>query len=318
MHIVIVGGGAIGRFFGAYFCKGGNQVTLIDTNSEVVDELNKNGIGLVRYIGGPQDTEEHFSVCADTDGKKIQQCDLILLTVKSFATRSAAENVAHLVRPESPIIFMQTGLGNQAILREMFPAQAILAGLTFVSATGLGNAKIRQGRSGTTYLGELGAVGELAGQVTPRLEKICKVFTESGIEARCSGRIIGRLWGKVITYAALNSLTSILRVPNGKLLEDTESLQLARELIAEGEAVAQARGVEPFVDDLFEQFQQICKESSNNLSSMLQDIINNKKTEIDAQSGTLVKYAEKFGMQAPRHAMMTSILHLLEKWSVEP
>ena len=92
---------------------------------------------------------------------------------------------------------------------------------------------------------------------------------------------------------------------------------MPRVLIAEGEAVARARGVEPIVDDLFDLFQEVCKESSNNLSSMLQDIINGKKTEIDAQSGALVKYAEKFEIQAPRHAMMTSLLHLLEKWSVD-
>ena len=151
MHIVIVGGGAVGRFFGAYFSKGGNRITVVDTNPEVAAELNDTGIGLVRYIGGPQDTVEYFSVHAVTDGKEIRQCDLILLTVKSFATRAAAENVAHLVHPESPIVFMQTGLGNQAILREMFPVDAILAGLTFVSATAMGNSKIRQGRRGITF-----------------------------------------------------------------------------------------------------------------------------------------------------------------------
>lgn len=318
MKIVIIGGGSIGRLFGGYLGRGGNEIIIVDTNREVVAELNTSGIGVIGHAGGPLDAVEFIPVqAAVTDASSITSCDLSLLTVKSFATKAAAESVAHLVRPESPIVFMQTGLGNQAILRQMFPVEAIIAGLTFMSGTALGNSRVRQGRWGMTFIGELGAVGELTGDVTPRLKEICRIFNESGIETRWSHRIIGRLWAKVITYSTLNTLTSIFRVPNGKLLENEESITLAKQLLAEGEAVAKARGVEPIVDDLFELFQDVCKESADNLSSMLQDIINGRKTEIDAQSGAIVSYAKMFEVEVPRHEMMTSILHLFEQWPID-
>ncbi len=317
MKIVIVGGGAVGRLFGSFLVKGQNEVVIVDTNPAVVEDIQRYGIGVMGHKAESPDAVEFVPVTAVTDAGSIDQCDLVLLTVKSFATKAAAKGAAHLVTPTSPILFIQTGLGNQAILRDMFPVEAILAGITFTSGTALGNCRVRQGRRGLTFIGELGEVGALTGEITPRLQSIVTAFNDSSLETKWSHRIIGRLWAKVITYATLNTLTSLLKVPNGRLLEDTESVTLAKELLAEGEAVARARGVEPIVDDPFALFKEICEESHNNLSSMLQDILNGRATEIEAQSGAIASYAEKFGLEVPRHQTLASLIRLIEKWPME-
>ncbi len=317
MKIVIVGGGAIGRLFASFLVKGPNEVIIVDTNPLVIKEMQQNGIGIMGHAGDSPEAVTFAPVKAVTDAATIDHCDLILLTVKSFSTHAAALQVKHLVSSNSPILFIQTGLGNQAILREMFPVEAILAGLTFMSGTALGNSRVRQGQQGMTFIGELGAVGELTGEITPRLQNICQNFNDCGLVTKWSHRIIGRLWTKVIAYATINTLTSILRVPNGRLLEEEESVALVKELLEEGEAVARARGVEPIVDDPFELFEEVCKESYNNLSSMLQDILNGRATEIEAQSGAIATYAKKFGLKVPRHEMLASLIRLSEKWSME-
>ncbi len=317
MKIVIVGGGSIGRLLGSFLVKGTNEVIIVDTNPLVVEEMQQHGIGVMDHKGMSPDAVEFVPVTAVTEAGAVDKCDLILLTVKSFSTRAAAKSVAHLVTPTSPILFIQTGLGNQAILRELFPVETILAGLTFMSGTALGNSRVRQGRWGMTFIGELGEIGELTGEVTPRLQEICQIFNDCGIETKWSHRIIGRLWAKVITYSALNTMTSILKVPNGRLLESEESVMLIKELLAEGMAVAKARGVEPLVGDPFTLFEEVCRESYNNLSSMLQDIINGRATEIEAQSGAIAKYAEKYGLKVPRHETMASLIRLFEQWPTE-
>jgi len=317
MKIVIVGGGAIGRLFATSLVKGKNDVTIVDTNPKIIKEIQQNGISVAPAAEDPKVATERVPVAAVTDAGLIDKCDLILLLVKSFATKSAAESVAHLVTPDSPILFMQTGLGNQAILREMFPVKSILAGITFMSGTAFGNSAVRQGRRGLTFIGELGEVGDLTGDITSRLQRICKNFCDSGIETRWSHKIIGRLWTKVITYSTLNALTTVFKVSNGRLLENEECIRLVKQLLAEGEAVARARGVEIVSGDLYELFEEVVKVSSNNLSSMLQDILNGRPTEIEAQSGALVRYAEKFGLEIPGHQMMASIIRLFETWPME-
>lgn len=308
MKIVIVGGGAIGRLLGSYLGKGDNEVIIVDVDPVVVGEIEASGVGVMGHEGMQPDEVSFIPVKATTDPSTISACDLVLLTVKSFATRAAAESVAHLVSEKSPILFIQTGLGNQAILKDLFPVGNILAGITFMSGTAFGNSRVRQGRWGMTF------IGELSGEISPRLEEICRVFNDCGILTKWSHRIIGRLWAKVITYATLNSLSSVLRIPNGKLLEEKESLDLVHSLLGEGEAVAKAHGVQPIEGELFDLFQEVCRESATNLSSMLQDILNEKPTEIEAQCGALCRYAEKYNIEVPRHQMMVSLVHLFERW----
>lgn len=308
MKIVIVGGGAIGRLFGAYLGQGGNEIVIVDVDPFVVDEMQNRGIGIMGHSGAHPDAVDFFPVSATTDAETITDCDLVLLTVKSFATKVAAQSVAHLVNEKCPILFIQTGLGNQVILKGLFPVDSILAGLTFMSGTAFGNSRVRHGRWGMTFLGELN------GKITSRVEQVCQVFNGSGIETKWSHRIVGRLWAKVITYATLNTLTSVLRVPNGKLLEEEESIALVKDLLAEGEAVAMAHGVPPLGAELYDLFEEVCRESANNLSSMLQDILNERPTEIDAQSGAICRYAEMYNLEVPRHRAMVALVSLLERW----
>lgn len=311
MRIVIVGGGAIGRLFGSYLGKEGNEVIVVDTDPAVVNEMQASGIGVMGHNGAHPDAVDFIPVTATTDAVTIARSDLILLTVKSFATKAAARSVAHLVTENCPILFIQTGLGNQAILRDLFPVDNILAGLTFMSGTAFGNSRVRHGRWGMTF------IGELSGKITARVENISQVFNESGIETKWSHRIIGRLWAKVITYSTINTLSSILKVPNGKLLEEEESIALAKDLITEGEKVARAHGVVPLDAELYDLFVEVCKESTNNLSSMLQDILNERPTEIDAQSGAICRYAEKYNVDVPQHRTMVALITLLERWRPE-
>lgn len=308
MRIVIVGGGAIGRLFGAYLGQGSNEVIIVDIDPLVVDEMQNRGIGVMGQNDALPDSVDFVPVTATVDAGTITHCDLILLTVKSFATKAAAQSVAHLVNEKCPILFIQTGLGNQGILRDLFPVDTILAGLTFMSGTAFGNSRVRHGRWGMTF------IGELSGKITPRVEQVCQIFKDSGIETKWSHRIIGRLWAKVITYATLNTLTSILRVSNGKLLEEVESVSLVKDLLAEGEAVAMAHGVVPLGAELYDLFDEVCRESANNLSSMLQDILNERPTEIDAQSGAICRYAERYNIEVPRHRTMVALVSLMERW----
>ena len=92
MKIVIVGGGAIGRLFAASFVKGENDVIIVDTNQQVVREMQKTGIGVMGYQGNNMDSAEFVPMKAVSNPSSIESCDLVLLTVKSFATKPAAES----------------------------------------------------------------------------------------------------------------------------------------------------------------------------------------------------------------------------------
>ena len=309
MKIVIVGGGAIGRLFGYFLVKGSNEITLIDIDQNTLGALQEKGIGLIGYDETHPDEAQSSPVRAMFSADSLTEADLVLLLVKSQDTLAAVQDVAHLISESCPLLCIQTGLGNLEIAAKIVPKENILLGITFMSGTALSDARVRQGGGlARTY------IGELNGNFSKRLEDISHVFNRCGIETQMVKRIIGRLWCKVITYSAINPVSAILQVPNGSLTSKMESITLMKRLLDEGRAVAKSCSIELVYPDLYELLFDACEKSANNLSSMLQDILNEMPTEIDAQNGAICRYAEENGVKVPTHQTMVELIKLLECW----
>lgn len=314
MRIVIVGGGAIGRLFASFLVKGGNEIVMIDIDQTTLGAIQEKGIGLVAKGGEQEEGEHAFPLQALPSADSLTAADLVLLLVKSQATLAAVKDVAHLINDSCPLLSIQAGLGNLEIAEKIVPRQDILLGITFMSGTALSDARVRQGGLAKTY------IGELDGSSSMRLQNISNVFSRCGIETQMVKRIIGRLWCMVITYAAINPVSAILQVPNGSLTSKMESITLMKRLLDEGRAVATACSIELVYPDLYELLFDACDKSAHNLSSMLQDILNESPTEIDAQNGAICRYAAEFGINVPTHHTMLELISLLECWrpEVEP
>jgi 2-dehydropantoate 2-reductase len=310
MKIVIVGGGAIGRLFAALLGRGGHEVILAEPQKEVVDAINQRGIGIMDVGVEDPDAVSFVSAKAVRDPPERSPCDWVLLAVKSLDTVAAVKRVAHLIGQDSPLLSIQTGLGNVEMIEKVVPKQAIIGGFTFMSAASLGAERVRHGGIGKTYL------GELDGTISSRLTDIHHAFTQSGIETSMVKQIIGRLWCKVIVYSAINPVSAILKVKNGSLVSRMEAITLMKRLVDEGKAVAEAYAIDLVYPDLYELLFDACKQSANNLSSMLQDILNAKRTEIDAQNGALCHYGEQKNIALPTHQTLVQLIKLMERWGV--
>ena len=308
MKIVIVGGGAIGRLFGYFLVKGENEVTMIDTNQKTLTALQNRGIGLVNDEDEYPEEAKSFPVRALSSAESLSEADLVILTVKSQATLAAVKNIAHLINDSCPLLCMQTGLGNLEVASKIVPKEDILLGITFMSGTALSEARVRQGRQAMTKIGEVNGI------ITKRLENINRVFTQCEIENEMAPKIVSSLWCKVITYSAMNPVSALLQVPNGSLTSRMESITLMKRLLDEGKAVANSCSVELVCGDLYELLFDTCEKSSNNLSSMLQDILNGVPTEIDAQNGAICRFAKEHGVNVPTHKTMVELIKLLEYW----
>jgi len=311
MKIVILGAGAFGRLLGVFLSRGEHQVVLVDPDQEVVAAMNDKGIGFMEADAVDPDAVSYVATTAFGHASEIDSCDLVVLAVKSFNTLSAIQAAQHLVRATSPVVTLQTGLGNIETLERVVSRQNIIGGFTFMAATALGPGVVRQGGAGKTYL------GELDGSISERLSNVCTMFSECGLECTPVRRITGRLWSKVIVFSAINALSSILQVKNGQLLDDMESLTLLKRLVDEGRKVAEAQAVDLVFHDLYQLLFDGCRRTAQNLSSMLQDILAGKQTEIDDQCGALVRFGEQAGIATPTQQTMLELVRLLSKQQQE-
>jgi len=107
-------------------------------------------------------------------------------------------------------------------------------------------------------------------------------------------------------------------VPNGALVESEETIGLMKAATLEAATVAQARGITlPFPDPV-ERVNQVATLTATNLSSMLQDVLGQRPTEIDAINGKIVEQGQALGIPTPVNALLTSLMRAIEKnYSVE-
>jgi 2-dehydropantoate 2-reductase len=308
MKIIIVGAGAIGRLFGGMLGRNNHEVIFLDNNPDVVRAVNEKGIQFLKLGEMKSDVYLTVEAKATTEGRSIDACDLSILSVKGYTTAAAVRNIAHLVRDESPLLTIQTGLGNIETMAEIVNKENILGGVTFHGATSLQESRVWHAGSGKTL------IGELQGGRTDRLGRIKEAFDSSDIQTEISDNVVGHIWAKGLVYSAINALTAILRLRNGQLVEKMESIALAKRLIDEGKLVAQAHAVQLPQEDLYDKLLEVCRSTAENLSPMLQDILNGRMTEIETLSGMIYSMGNRKGVLTPLHQGVTDMIRLLEKW----
>ncbi|HOL18807.1 MAG TPA: 2-dehydropantoate 2-reductase [Candidatus Hydrogenedens sp.] len=288
--VSVVGPGALGCLFAGKLAKAGFRVHLIDHKQDRITRLTKNGIEI--HEGDKIETY-HVHITSHIPAGQ----DLIIVLVKSYSTAS-------LVLPQDTIILtLQNGLGNVEILCKKTNAERILAGTTTESATLLEEGKTKHTASGVTVLGSW---------TTAPVKIALDILEQAGFKIEITNSPGQVIWEKTVINAGINPLTAILNVPNGALLKIREARELLRELVAEASKVAGTEGYR-FSRSMIEYAEETCELTANNISSMLQDIRNGRKTEIEAISGEIMRRGTSAFLTTPRTRTVYQLVRSLEQ-----
>lgn len=303
MRVDIVGSGAMGSLFGGLLAEAGNDVRLIDVWDEHVKAINSKGLWIEGLSG-----DRFIEVKATTEPSGIAGLsDLLVFFVKSYHTESAARNVLPLAGENTIILTLQNGLGNAEILGNVFGEEKVVAGTTSYGANVLGPGRVSHAGIGPTVIGELG------GEITQRISELAQLLSKAGVKTDTSGNVMGLIWSKLIVNVGINVLGALLNVRNGQLIKGKHSVALQRELVAEAMEVAAKKGVELIYEDMAHEVATICEKTSGNINSMLQDVRNKKKTEIDFINGAIVREGEALNIPTPVNRVMSSLIKAIEE-----
>ncbi len=308
MKIGIVGAGAMGGLFGGMLTRAGQDVWLIDKHKQRAEKINKEGliIEASEAIESRESEQETIRIKATTDPQEVGPCHLVILFVKAYDTEEATGNSLPLTGKRTVWLTLQNGLGNIERMSEIVGKGNVVGGITYQGATVLEAGRIRHAGSGKTVM------GEIDGRESERIRSISDVFSQAGIETEISDNIEGVLWGKLLVNAVINPLTAIIRERNGRLLE-SPLLKETMKLIAEEAArVPLKKGIRLPYERVFEKVEQSCYASRDNISSMLQDILRKKRTEVDFINGAIVSEAEKIGIPTPLNRALWNLVKFLE------
>lgn len=315
MKILIAGLGAVGTVFACMLKKAGHTVHAL-TKERYLDALCDRKIRVSGIWG------EHEAmldgIFASIGPIRSISFDLIILTVKSFDTGTAIEQVRPLVDRNALVLAAQNGYGNyEAVSEAVGRERTILARVIF-------GAKLRtNGESEVTVIADDVRIGQPHGAVAEtRIREIADAINGSGIPAAFTDNIMAVLWDKILYNAALNPLGAILGCTYGQLTDHENSRLIMERIIDEIFLVTQAHGIvlNWKTPDAYRShfFTKLVPPTARHYPSMYYDIKAGKRTEIDAMNGAIVRLAGEKGFAVPVNETITRIISVLEKLLFRP
>jgi 2-dehydropantoate 2-reductase len=292
MDIVVFGAGSLGSLVGGLLARA-HEVTLVGRDPHVA-RIRETGL----RVSGELDA--HVAPDAVTDGQHLT-ADLAIVTVKSFDTAAAAETLA--TGSFDAVLSLQNGLTEEALADRL--AVPILAG------TATYGARFREpGTVECTGVGQI-ALGALEGGPSPLAERVGKAFRDAGIETLVATDMPRRRWEKLAVNAGINAVTALARVENGALA-DGDAAELAHAAAHETARVARAEGVKLPNRVARTALDDVVDATAKNRSSMLQDVDDEKRTEVDAITGIVVERADAHGVDVPTNRVLARLLRAWE------
>jgi 2-dehydropantoate 2-reductase len=301
MKIVIVGPGALGSIVAAFLSKANEDIWLLDKDKERASLINKHGIH-VEGLG----TDFEAKIKASANAQEIGKADLVIICVKSYSTKEAVNQAKPLIGQDTKVITLQNGIGNIEIISEVVGQEKVIGGVTNLGATLLEPGKVKYAGKGETV------IGRIDGKIPVEMRSIRQLFNKAGLEMRISRDIKALLWSKLIINVGINALTAITHLHNGKLIEFEGTKRILRDAVTEAIRVAKRKRIKLIYDDPLAKVEAVCEATAANVSSMLQDVLRKKRTEIDFINGVIVRQGQELGIPVPINSLLVDLVKTIE------
>ena len=300
MHFAIIGAGAVGGFYGALLKRAGSDVTFIARGAHL-EAIRSNGL---RVVGPLVD----FTVrtAAESDASKVGPVDAVMLAVKTYDNDTALPMLTHLVGPQTVVLTLQNGVDSPDEVAAVVGKAATLAGPTYIATAVEAPGVIRQ--TGTHRRVVFGEYFEPGAAVSDRVRRIEEVMKAADIHAEAVADARGPLWEKFIYLAPFASFTAAARLPIGPLWEHQGTRETFLSAVGEVEAVARASGVAVAADTDKKIAAYIDSIPPTTRSSMLIDLSQGKRIEVESLTGSVVRRGKALGVPTPMMAALYSVL----------
>lgn len=248
---------------------------------------------------------------ASSNPSDVAGSDLVIVLVKAWASADAMAPLRMYLTRETIVLTLQNGLGNAAQIRTALMKNGVRPhvwlGVTTQAAIRTAPGKVRHTGDGLT------AVGRRTPQVNDRLSNLAATLTDAGWRTVAVADIHRWVWRKLAINAAINPITALARVPNRAIISDPELHQAALIVAAEVVRVAAAIGVELNGQQVANAVEEVARATGDDRSSMLIDLENGMRTEIDAINGQVVRHARRHNVPVPSNDLLNRLVRAHER-----
>ncbi|WP_293446320.1 2-dehydropantoate 2-reductase [Persephonella sp.] len=308
MNIAVVGLGALGIAFATFLKNSGNTVFGI-TKEKYLKNFEKNTVR-VKGIWGDH-TANLDGIYSDPSQIK-ENINLVILTVKSYDTEKALNQIKPIVGKETLILIAQNGYGNYEKAVEIFGKDKVL-----LSRVIFGSKIVDKNSVEITVSADDVRIGDPSKTIPEKkVLNIVETIRKSGIPTSFASDVYQILWDKILYNCALNPLGALLECSYGDLAENKYTRQIMESIIKEIFLVTKANDIklrwenpEEYIKHFY---QNLIPPTKKHFPSMFYDLKSGKKTEIDALNGAIIKLAQKKGIKAQTNETITLLIKFKE------
>jgi 2-dehydropantoate 2-reductase len=317
MKIAVVGCGALGSYYGALLCRAGSRVHFLLRSD--FDVVRKNGVWIESAAG-----DFHVQPECARAPEEIGPSDLVLIGLKTTANPVLPQLLPALIGPETAVLTLQNGLGNEAAVAAIVGAEKTLGGVCFVCLNRVAPGRVRHMAHGAIVMGEYGRTPQ------SRTHRICEMIVAAGVQCKVATSLEQAHWEKLVWNIPFNGLgvagaAGYEAVVGGKmqpdaklqsclttdlLLSDPRWEQLVRELMLETIAAARAKGLDVPESAAENQISRTRQMGAYKASTLI-DFERGQPLELESLFLEPWREARSLGVPCPRLSALCGILSLL-------
>jgi 2-dehydropantoate 2-reductase len=292
MRFAMLGSGAVGGYYGAKLARAGHDVTFIARGAHL-SAIRERGLLVRSSMLG----DFVVRAPAEEDTTRVGRVDIVVVAVKTYDNATALPLIGPLLGPDSSVLTVQNGIDSAQEIARVIGHGRVIGGTTYIATALTSPGVIEQTGTHRRIV-----FGEVFGQLptfSTRVRAIDDALSSADIqtEAVDDGRV--PIWEKFIFLVALAGFTGAARLPIGPLWNDPVIREQFLEGCREIERVARAEGV-PVRSDVVDRISSYVTAIPGSMrSSLLIDLSQGKRIEIEALHGAVVRRAARAGIPLP-------------------
>lgn len=308
MRFAILGSGAVGGYFGAKLARAGQDVTFIARGAHL-EAIRHKGLEVRSAKLGD------FTVRrpAESDTSRIGPVDVVLVAVKAYDNATALPMLAPMIGADTVVLTLQNGVDSVDECAAIAGRERVLGGTTYVATALEGPGLIVQ-----TGVHRAVIFGEVFGDavvVSPRVQAIADVLASADIQTTAVADARVPIWDKFVYLAAFSGFTGASRLAIGHIWQYPHVQDMFYACAREIAAVAQAEGVTISANRFDTLKEYMANLPPTTRSSLLIDLEQGKRIEVEALQGAAVRRAAKHGVAVP---IVSTLYALLKPWENGP
>ena len=317
LRITVIGAGVVGCYLGGRLARHAD-VTLVG-RPHVLDPIR--AVGLTVESGEGVEDRLHVPAEALTLAETpvaVRRSDVVLVCTKAGSTASATAEFVPYLRPGSLVVGLQNGLHSADLIREGVDATPVIAGIIPFNVARTGPATYRRTSTGEIRIAE-----------HPLAAPLLRVMEEADLRVRATDDIQAVLHGKVLLNMN-NAVQALSGLPLRTELLDRDLRRCVALCQAEANRVFTAAGVVSRVPiavpagmlpsvmrlptPVFRRLARaVMRVDADGTSSMNDDLVRGRPTEIDILQGEVVRMGRYLGVETPACAHMVELVHEAER-----